>query len=495
MDSEWATNSRGEVVRVSPRSTTHGPFGPPPPLPVNLPDELQGIWREPVESSSSHSGQNQETSPAEENRSLPHGDDHANDGHMEDDQITTSTSTTPPDWMASSSTSLLWLTSSSTTAHNVGGLALPAGGDHTDDKEREDATTTTSTTTTISYWMASSSSSSQLLTSSTTMTANGERIVVGSEQWNTGSALAVLLSSTTSTTSSSSLGVTWPSDVVRDTVNVNLIHGGQVDVVELVRRLLVHLRRGRHRQALLEDAIEEALGWIQLPIVAAPLNVGHFEQAIWTTILQQAEFGSGPTTSSTNATVSAPSALLGPGFPDTVDALLAMFPGTAPNTIVGYRRRAWRAHSRRLYEEQVLPVPQGHWPSDEDEGLFIVQQNESIGIPNWPTDVLVLVAYMFVGESSVAGSVVLGVKPDGEEVVNSGRRNIVKLVLPQDMSAISGASTQHTIRVSQLSLPVLGFFGTPFGGQVSLPDDTRVHYTESSGVFLWKDWACKHKRQ
>ncbi|CAE7325094.1 unnamed protein product, partial [Symbiodinium sp. CCMP2456] len=73
-----------------------------------------------------------------------------------------------------------------------------------------------------------------------------------------------------------------------------------------------------------------------------------------------------------------------------------------------------------------------------------------------------------------------------ESVVSSGRRNVVKLVLPQDMSAISGASTQHTIRVSQLSLPVLGFFGTPLAGQVSLPDDTRVHFTESSGVFLWK---------
>ena len=49
IDSAQGLNSDGELVDVEP-ATGPGPFGPPPPLPVNLPPaplDLQGIWREP----------------------------------------------------------------------------------------------------------------------------------------------------------------------------------------------------------------------------------------------------------------------------------------------------------------------------------------------------------------------------------------------------------------------------------------------------------------
>ncbi|CAJ1432091.1 unnamed protein product, partial [Effrenium voratum] len=72
-----------------------------------------------------------------------------------------------------------------------------------------------------------------------------------------------------------------------------------------------------------------------------------------------------------------------------------------------------------------------------------------------------------------------------EAVLPGGRRNIVKLALPTEMTEIAG-SISHTVRVSQLTLPPQGFFGTRLLAQVSLSDDSRVHFTESSGVFLWK---------
>ncbi|CAE7208035.1 unnamed protein product [Symbiodinium sp. CCMP2592] len=344
MNSEWAANSQGELVWVPPRSPTHGPFGPPPPMPVNLPtDELQGIWREPVEASSSHSDTMHDEDP--ENSAGGIGAfplDDAGIAPAEDISSTTSTSTTS------------W---SSTSA--------------------------SSTMTTFSSWSWSASLNPMIF--------SGWGMFGMMESWDDLQNLSVLTSSSTTTTSSSSLGITWPSDVVRDVVNVNLIHGGSVDVVELVRRLLVHLRRGRHRQRLLEDAIEEALNWIQIPLPAVPLNAATYEQAIWSTILHQAEFGSGPTTTSMNTTVSAPSALLTPGFPMSVEAMLAMFPGTAPNTIVGYRRRAWRVHSRRLYVEQALAAPEGNWPSENNETLYLVQQDETMHL-----DLLLLVEYLEV---------------------------------------------------------------------------------------------------
>lgn len=73
-----------------------------------------------------------------------------------------------------------------------------------------------------------------------------------------------------------------------------------------------------------------------------------------------------------------------------------------------------------------------------------------------------------------------------EAVVEKGQRNIIRLQLPQTMTEIYGATVQHTVRVSELSLPERGFFGTRIGAQVSTEGDSRVHYSETSGAFIWK---------
>ena len=54
------------------------------------------------------------------------------------------------------------------------------------------------------------------------------------------------------------------------------------------------------------------------------------------------------------------------------------------------------------------------------------------------------------------------------------------------MTDIYGATVQHTIQVSELSLPPLGFFGTRFGAEVTPQDESCAHYVEASGAFIWK---------
>lgn len=74
----------------------------------------------------------------------------------------------------------------------------------------------------------------------------------------------------------------------------------------------------------------------------------------------------------------------------------------------------------------------------------------------------------------------------GESVVVSGNRNVILIRLPKIMTEIYGSTVQHTVRISELSLPQLGFFGTRLAAQISIFDDSRVHYTESSGAHIWK---------
>ena len=55
LDSSNVVDSQGLPVHVSPRSPSGGPFGPPPPVPANLPwapTELMGIWQEPQQEES-----------------------------------------------------------------------------------------------------------------------------------------------------------------------------------------------------------------------------------------------------------------------------------------------------------------------------------------------------------------------------------------------------------------------------------------------------------
>jgi len=75
-----------------------------------------------------------------------------------------------------------------------------------------------------------------------------------------------------------------------------------------------------------------------------------------------------------------------------------------------------------------------------------------------------------------------------EVVVGSGRKNIVKLQLASDMTDISD-SVRHTVAVSNLQLPVAGFFSTRMAAQVTMADDTRPSYTTSQGYLIVKSAA------
>jgi hypothetical protein len=72
-----------------------------------------------------------------------------------------------------------------------------------------------------------------------------------------------------------------------------------------------------------------------------------------------------------------------------------------------------------------------------------------------------------------------------EVVIGSARKNIVKLKLPADMHDITG-TTQHTVKVTGLTLPVAGFFASRVGAQITRPDDTRPSYTTSFGFLMKK---------
>ena len=98
----------------------------------------------------------------------------------------------------------------------------------------EDATTTTTTSTTLT-----GDEAADMAVDGVTL-ENGSDDAISMVQrgiWT----LTMSTSSTTTTTSE----LTWPSEVVRDTVNVNLVHGGLVDVVELIHRLQARQRHLR----------------------------------------------------------------------------------------------------------------------------------------------------------------------------------------------------------------------------------------------------------
>ncbi|CAE7464218.1 unnamed protein product, partial [Symbiodinium sp. CCMP2456] len=82
--------------------------------------------------------------------------------------------------------------------------------------------------------------------------------------------------SSTSTTSSS---VLQPADVVRDTVQREMVLANPVDVVDVINRLLARQRQLQHLLRLTGVAIEEALPWVQTtanaPVLNGPTNDAH----------------------------------------------------------------------------------------------------------------------------------------------------------------------------------------------------------------------------
>eukprot|EP00439_Symbiodinium_sp_Y106_P029189 s4922_g3.t1 len=194
----------------------------------------------------------------------------------------------------------------------------------------EDATTTTSTTLTVDEALTGDEAADTVAEDGTTLENDGVDAISMVQRgiWT----LTTSTSSTTTTTSE----LTWPSEVVRDTVNVNLVYGGLVDVVELIHRLQARQRHLRHCDRLLMDAIEEALSWIQVPLTTTPMNVGTFERNIWAAVTAEARFGSGTSSTQTSQMVSAPSALLQGGFPTTLAQLQEVVPG-APQVAVRHK--------------------------------------------------------------------------------------------------------------------------------------------------------------
>eukprot|EP00439_Symbiodinium_sp_Y106_P033480 s2153_g4.t1 len=162
----------------------------------------------------------------------------------------------------------------------------------------------------------------------------------------------------TTTTSTSSLltSAVWPSDIVRDSVNVNLIHGGTADVVQLVHTLLARQRHLRHVDRLITDAISEALTWVPVSLNSEAMNAGTYVDQIWRTITREASFGSNQTSTSPSQIAAAPSVLLQPGFPSTWEEIQYMLPNVSVQVAGGYRRRAWRGAV-----EQAIGVHHEEW--------------------------------------------------------------------------------------------------------------------------------------
>ncbi|CAE7358653.1 pol [Symbiodinium sp. CCMP2592] len=310
MDSEFALNSADELVEVPPRSPTLGPFGPPPPLPVNLPtnfigEELQGIWREP-----SRDYVDKYYVGMLENDAL---DDFYNvDLDLYNDNLD-------------------YDDLDFNNVPHVVALGLPC-------PQRLNDECTSSTT---------------------SMTLQTEAPPT----------------------------LTWPSDVIRDVVNTNMVHGGQVDVIETILRLLTQLRGLRHRERLLLEAIEEALEWVTVPLEATPMNAGIYERAILEAVNREAQFGDEPSSSSTHQVVTSPSFLLTPNLPYSLPNVSNQLPESSPSTLAGLRRRMWRAHLANLHHAQGREPPLGSWPNEDDEALYLVQQNEDAEIANWPAGI------------------------------------------------------------------------------------------------------------
>ena len=192
--------------------------------------------------------------------------------------------------------------------------------------------------------------------------------------------------STTSSTSSSP-SLSWPDEVVRDSVNHELVASGQADAVELVHHLLDRQRQLRHCDRLIQDAIEEAMRWFQLPRHAAAFNVGVHARNLWRVILAESAFGSGPSRTSSSTWANSPVVLVQPNHPDTVEALLAALPGTRERTIAGYRRRGWRRHVADVFAAQGRDVPLLDVPAADDCELYIVQADPESALVGWHGDV------------------------------------------------------------------------------------------------------------
>ena len=180
-------------------------------------------------------------------------------------------------------------------------------------------------------------------------------------------------SSTTSTTTEDS-----QHSAVRDAVGREVLMGGEADLVEVAHRLLARTRILLRYQQNLMVALEEALGWFQLPSTAVPFNAPTMETQIWRTISMAAssDGDAGLTVQGAAGEASAPVVLLQPGLPSSSEELAGALPGMSLTTAAGLRRRAWQINAGNIVGEGEPSGGHG----DEDPGdcdLYLLQTDPS----------------------------------------------------------------------------------------------------------------------
>eukprot|EP00439_Symbiodinium_sp_Y106_P069813 s4417_g12.t1 len=107
---------------------------------------------------------------------------------------------------------------------------------------------------------------------------------------------------------------------------------------------------------LLGDAIAEALNWIQIPLSAEAMNADTYDLRVWEVIAREAEFGSGPTSTVPSQVTTAPSVLLQPDLPASLEELTTL-PGVEEHVVMyGYRRHPSYVKARRCH---VTPLCRG----------------------------------------------------------------------------------------------------------------------------------------
>ena len=197
-------------------------------------------------------------------------------------------------------------------------------------------------------------------------------------EWGDGWCLLSLTSTSTTTSTRSQ------SDVVRDAVNQALVHGGQVDVIDFIRRLLDRQRKLRREAHLLGEALEEAISWLPVPQQSLPLNAAEYERQVYNYVAQMTARGSAVGSTDPQPPNTSLAVLLQPNFPEDIPAVAEALPGYSPSLVAGLRRRAWRDHLRRLqYTPDSSSSPRR---ANHDRVLYLVQTDPSTPIMNWPHD-------------------------------------------------------------------------------------------------------------
>ncbi|CAE7632972.1 unnamed protein product [Symbiodinium sp. CCMP2592] len=324
LNSEVALNEHGQLVCVLPARPDEPPNGPPPPIPVNLPRHLRPGQPVPV--------------PV-------HGSvEEALNGAL------------LGIWTESTASST---TLSSTTFNLEEDMVGDMGA-------------------LVQLW---SSSAGVGWTSTSTSTLVSCMPLLPDSSLSPGScwddfALAGGWCSTSTSTSTTTLS---PEDVVRDAVNRELVYGSVADIVDVLHRLQARQRRLNHLGRLIGVAIEEALTWMPVPANSMVFNSPTMEMHIWGVVNQEANFGMGASSSGTTQVSTTAAALLQPGLPEDLRSLWNSLPHMEPRTIVGLRRRAWRHNARALHVQDGHAIPEGWWPSEDDQVLYLIQTDENMG--------------------------------------------------------------------------------------------------------------------